>query len=538
MNSSQKEVQQTHLDEEKKVIRQLKQVYSQAIKDCEAKISALNARTDMQNLQSIIYQKQYQEALESQLSAIMTNLQANEYQNISDYLTGSYTNGYVGAMYDIQKQTGCTVLTPINQSQVVAALQTDSKLSKSLYSRLGEDVTYLKKSVKAELSRGIANGSSWLDIASHIANGMNTPYKKALNNAIRIARTEGHRIQQQSQLDALKAAAEEGADVVKQWDSTLDSRTRPDHREADGQLRELDEKFRVGGEDMEAPGIGGSARNVCNCRCCLLQRARWALDEDELATLQARASYYGLDKTASFNEFKSKYLNLPSNASTTNINPTRVKNAVSDAAEKEGITYNQVYPSTETLTEEQIISKLAGGDLTTGSCASLGLAYCGNKAGYDVTDYRGGNSQSFFSKRGNIKTILNLNGVKTTSDKSSSYELTTANRLLKTVETGKQYYFVAGKHAAIVQRTSEGQLQYLELQSGSKDGWTNFNRNTRYTLSSRFGCSSSKQYFREWAESFMAEVDSFADCKEFQDILGYLNTEESEQKKGSGGYAK
>ena len=536
MNSNQKEVQQTHLDEEKKVIRQLKQVYSQAIKDCETKISALNARTDMQNLQSIIYQKQYQEALESQLSAIMTNLQANEYQNISDYLTGSYTNGYVGAMYDIQKQTGCTVLTPINQSQVVAALQTDSKLSKSLYSRLGEDVTYLKKSVKAELSRGIANGSSWLDIASHIANGMNTPYKKALNNAIRIARTEGHRIQQQSQLDALKAAAEEGADVVKQWDSTLDSRTRPDHREADGQLRELDEKFRVGGEDMEAPGIGGSARNVCNCRCCLLQRARWALDEDELKTLQARASYYGLDKTASFNEFKSKYLNLPTNASTTNINPTRVKNAVSDAAEKEGITYNQVYPSTETLTEEQIISKLAGGDLTTGSCASLGLAYCGNKAGYDVTDYRGGNSQNFFSKKYNIKDILKLDGIKTTSDSSSYYQLTSANRLLKTVETGKQYYFVAGCHAAIVQRTSEGQLQYLELQSGSKDGWTNFNENTRYTLSSRFGCSSTKQYFK--AEALMAEVDSFADCKEFQDILGYLNTEESEQKKGSGGYAK
>lgn len=308
MNSSQKEVQQTHLDEEKKVIRQLKQVYKKAIEDCQKKISELNARTDMQNLQSIIYQTQYQEALESQLSAILINLQANEYQNISDYLTGSYTNGYVGTMYDIQKQTGCTILTPINQEQVVAALQTDSKLSKSLYSRLGEDVTYLKKSIKAELSRGIANGSTWLEMAEHIAAGMNTPYKKALNNAIRIARTEGHRIQQQSALDAMKTAVDEGADVVKQWDATLDSRTRPDHRAADGQIRELDDKFKVGGESLEAPGIGGSARNVVNCRCCLLQRAKWALDEDELNTLKARAAYYGLDKTADFEEFRTKYL--------------------------------------------------------------------------------------------------------------------------------------------------------------------------------------------------------------------------------------
>lgn len=81
-------------------------------------------------------------------------------------------------------------------------------------------------------------------------------------------------------MDAQCKAKAKGADVVKQWDASLGGRTRDAHREADGQIRELDEDFEVGGERMQAPEIGGSAANVCNCRCALLQRARWALEND------------------------------------------------------------------------------------------------------------------------------------------------------------------------------------------------------------------------------------------------------------------
>jgi hypothetical protein len=95
-------------------------------------------------------------------------------------------------MYDLTKQ-GIPLIVPVNQEQVVKALQTDSKLSKGLYARLGEDVNYLKRSIRAELSRGIANGSTWNEIAGKISKGMNSPFNTSINNAIRIARTEGHR---------------------------------------------------------------------------------------------------------------------------------------------------------------------------------------------------------------------------------------------------------------------------------------------------------------------------------------------------------
>lgn len=309
MNKAQKEVLQAQLNDEQKIIKQLKRVYEQARKGCEQKIRELSSRTDFENLQSIIYQKQYQEALKKQLDGILDNLQSEEFTSVADYLTKSYENGYVGVMYDLHQQ-GIPIVAPINQNQVVKALQTDSKISNGLYFRLGEDTDYLKRSIRAELSRGIANGSTWNQMAVHIAKGMNSPFKKAINNAIRISRTEGHRIQQQSAHNAQKTAKEKGADVLKQWCATLDDVTRETHQKLDSQIRELDEDFEVDGMTAPYPGGFGDPAEDCNCRCCILQRARWALDQDELDTLKERAAFYGLDKTDSFDDFIEKYLHI------------------------------------------------------------------------------------------------------------------------------------------------------------------------------------------------------------------------------------
>lgn len=310
MNKRQKEVIEEQLHNEEKTIASLKNTYKQALKDCEQKIRELSARTDMENLQSIIYQRRYQEALKAQLEGVLANLQSNSYATVSDYLTKCYRDGYTGVMYDLQ-QTGIPIIMPIDQAAVVRAIQTDSKLSKSLYDKMGEDVTYLKKAVRAEVSRGIANGSTWNEVAGKLSRHMaNTPFQRAYNNSIRIARTEGHRIQVQSAMDAQKIAKSKGADIVKQWDSTLDGNTRDLHRLLDGQIREIDEPFEVGGRKVEAPGMFGDPAEDCNCRCCLLQRARWALDDDELQRLKDRAAYFDLDKSDEFEEYQRKYLGI------------------------------------------------------------------------------------------------------------------------------------------------------------------------------------------------------------------------------------
>lgn len=286
LNNRMKEVQKAALKDEKHTIQLLQRIYEQAAKDTEVKIAALNARTDLQNIQSIVYQKQYQEALKKQLDGIINDLHTQSFTTVSDYLGKSYEHGFYGTLYDLQGQ-GVPFLFPIRQDEVVKALNNDysniakTQRGKDIYKRMGENTDYLKKAVRAEVSRGIANGSSWLDMATHVAKGMNSPFNRAMKRAFLITRTEGHRIQNQATVDVQKRAKGLGADIVKQWDATLDANTRPWHADADGQIREIDEEFDVGGEKMKAPGIGGSARNVCNCRCVLLQRAKWALNKNE-----------------------------------------------------------------------------------------------------------------------------------------------------------------------------------------------------------------------------------------------------------------
>lgn len=321
MNKVEKQIAKAQLSSEEKTLKELQQVFKKARKDVQEKIAELNSRTDMQNLQSIVYQKKYQQAILGQINEALADLNSGQYKTVEEYLTESYDNGYIGMMYSLQSQ-GIPLTVPINDRNVVRALTTDSKLSSNYYKsnplkgRLAEDVSLLKDRIRSNLSRGIVAGKSWLDVAVDIASGMNNPFDIALKDAMRIVRTEGHRVHQQGFLDAGDKAKEKGADILKQWDATMDSKTRPAHQQADGQIVEWDDYFTVGGEKMKAPSVGGSAKNVCNCRCQLLQRARWALDEAELEELQKRAEFFGLDKSASFEDFKQKYLKLPEKADT------------------------------------------------------------------------------------------------------------------------------------------------------------------------------------------------------------------------------
>lgn len=300
MLKREKEVIQSQLDNEKAVLLDLKRQYARALRDINDKIRMLQSD---ELTQSRAYQIQYQKALKAQIEAILDKLQGDEFSSIQDYLSHSYTEAYVGTMYGLHGQ-GIPIITPIDQRAAVKAVVTDSKLSTNLYAALGYDMDKLKKHVREEITRGLASSLPYDQIARNVAMFSTLP----LANAKRIVRTEGHRIQQASTEDARQAAKAKGADVVKQWDASLDGKTRPLHRALDGQIRETDEPFEVNGIKVNIPGAFGDPSQDCNCRCVALTRARAALDADELATLKQRAEFFGLDKTESFEDFQKKYL--------------------------------------------------------------------------------------------------------------------------------------------------------------------------------------------------------------------------------------
>ncbi len=308
MNKRQKEVQQAFLDDEKKVLKKLEKNYQDALDEINSKIELLMARQDA-DMQHVIYQVEYQRALKTQVQSILEALQANEFETVSEYLANSYHDGFIGTMYDLQGQ-GIPLIFPIDQEAVVAAVQQDTKLSEPLYTAMGKDITDLKKKITGEISRGLSSGQMYGEISRNIASWANIPK----NNAMRIARTEAHRIQCKATADAQFRAKEKGADVVKQWDASLDAKTRDSHVKVDGEIRELDEKFSNG---LRYPGDpSGGAEEVINCRCALLQRARWALGNDytkwsadaPIVIDDEGTTQFAIIDSKSFKEFKGYYM--------------------------------------------------------------------------------------------------------------------------------------------------------------------------------------------------------------------------------------
>lgn len=300
MDKRTKEVVQSGLNAESAVMKELEKVYNAALDAINERIKLLQTG---EITQSTIYHIEYQKTLKAQISAILDRLQADEYTSLEKYLTDNYNIGFAGAAYAMHGQ-GVPVLLPIDKNAVYKAIVADTKLTHPLYKEIGLDMTKLKKTVTLEISRGIATNLSYKDIARNIQTAAKIP----MDRARAIARTDGHRVLEASAEDARQTAKARGADVVKQWDATMDGNTRDTHRQLDGQIRETNEPFTLGSKSAMYPGDFGLPEEDCNCRCIATTRARWELDEDELNTLKDRAAFFGLDKTKDFEEFKEKYL--------------------------------------------------------------------------------------------------------------------------------------------------------------------------------------------------------------------------------------
>lgn len=300
MNKRQTEVVQAQLNSEKAVLKQLEQHYKRALNDINRNLMVM--QSDELTV-SRVYRIEHQKALKAQVEAILEKLHSDEYTTIQQFLSSAYTDAFVGTAYDLHGQ-GVPLIMPIDPKAAVRAVQTQSKLSAPLYDALGVDTKKLVKTVSNEITRGLASDMAYSDIARNISMATRAP----LSRAKTIVATEAHRIQQASTHDAQTYAKSRGADVVKQWNSTLDGDTRRTHRRLDGQIREIDEPFEMDGKKAMYPGDFGDPAEDCNCRCVILQRAKWALDESELETLKKRAEYFELDKTENFDDFKEKYL--------------------------------------------------------------------------------------------------------------------------------------------------------------------------------------------------------------------------------------
>lgn len=324
MKKWEKEILQNKITDEQQVLFRLEKSYRFALEDVKEKVAVLQAKPQTQ---SVIYQLKYQNALKDQLQEVYDKLYYSSYSTVDEYLKECYEDSFFSTMYGLQKQD-IPLILPFPQEEVVqmTSVAADGiKLSDKMYM----NTMNLARISREEISRGIATGASYIDIANSLERRSEASFKQAK----RIVATESHRIGEEVQYKTLQKAKEKGADVVKQWDSTLDKKTRKTHRELDGQLREIDQPFKIpstGATAQFAGGFGIASEDV-NCRCVTLQRARWALDKSEVEKivgdldgmkddeLQEMADRLGVDKddlknaennyikAKNYNEFKKKY---------------------------------------------------------------------------------------------------------------------------------------------------------------------------------------------------------------------------------------
>lgn len=183
------------------------------------------------------------------------------------------------------------------------------------------------------------------------------------------------------------------------------------------------------------------------------------------------------------------------------------------------VEHRPIERSSQPRSESEIISSLGGNDPTSGSCSSQACAYLGNKAGYDVHDYRDGDSRDFFATAQNVKMLAGLAG----DGGHILYglnDINNAHQMFDMMESGKEYYFASGEHAAIIRLNPiNGLPEYLELQQNSSANRWYYLDDTE--LQCRFHCH------QHWAlphPSFLIDGDALTGNPEFLEILGYLNT--------------
>lgn len=196
-----------------------------------------------------------------------------------------------------------------------------------------------------------------------------------------------------------------------------------------------------------------------------------------------------------------------------------------DECQANKIEHREVKKHQKEVSMDDIITRIGGGDRTRGSCASIGLAYAANRGGYDVLDFRDGESRAYFASHPHLSSFIGKMGGITNKGRGKMSGI----ELMRTTEIGKEYYLAIACHAAIVRQVSKGKYEYLELQSATSNGWKPLNAKV---FGWRFSANGREWYYE------MIEISKLYNDPSFIKLMGYINTAEDKQVKGKYGTIK
>lgn len=476
------------------------------------------------------------EALQIQTQNSLETMFAQQLGTMKKALSDVYTSGYYHTAYAVQQGFGLGWdIAGLDQAQIEKVLSKPWAVDGYNFStRIWNSKTKLIGEVHNELSKNLLTGADPQKVIDSFAKKMGT----SKSNAGRLVMTEQAYFSSAAQKDCFNDLDVEEYEIV----ATLDSHTSDICRSLDGKVFKMSDY---------KPGITAPPFHVY-CRSTTAPHFKDNFDAGERAARGADGKTYYVPDDVTYSEWKKAFVDgdksgfaevQKNHFSRTEkrgtIKPKEQSEAakfIEQACTTENVEHRAVQALPKQLTSDEIIERLAGGDMTQGSCSSLAFAYIGNKNGLDVLDFRDGGSRRVFSMNKNIMKMLELPGVEGSITKVKK-EVQGTIDVLKNLELNKEYYLATGKHAAIVRKLDTG-YQYLELQSKYQNGWMPFERygSMATTLNKRFGCRKTvdKSFGYVWERTvILMDVDSFKDNEEFEQLLGYINTAVDKQRKGA-----
>lgn len=476
------------------------------------------------------------EALQIQTQNSLETMFAQQMGTMKKALSDVYASGYYHTAYTVQQGFGLGWdIAGLDQAQIEKVLSKPWAVDGYNFStRIWNSKTKLIGEVHNELSKNLLTGADPQKAIDSLAKKMGT----SKSNAGRLVMTEQAYFSSAAQKDCFNDLDVEEYEIV----ATLDSHTSDICRSLDGKVFKMSDY---------KPGVTAPPFHVY-CRSTTAPHFKENFDAGGRAARGADGKTYYVPDDVTYSEWKKAFVDgdksgfaevQKNHFSRTEkrgtIKPKEQSEAakfIEQACTTENVEHRAVQALPKQLTSDEIIERLAGGDMTQGSCSSLAFAYIGNKNGLDVLDFRDGGSRRVFSMNKNIMKMLELPGVEGSITKVKK-EVQGTIDVLKNLELNKEYYLATGKHAAIVRKLDTG-YQYLELQSKYQNGWMPFERygSMATTLNKRFGCRKTvdKSFGYVWERTvILMDVDSFKDNEEFEQLLGYINTAVDKQRKGA-----
>lgn len=225
--------------------------------------------------------------------------------------------------------------------------------------------------IKQTIGIGLQNGDRYETMAKRVAESLDNDY----NKAIRIVRTETHRVQQSGKLESIieldkkLQQGNSGMRYFKTWKTAKDERVRrpkgknkANHQKMEGVEILCDEYFDLGhGIKTMAPGQSGNAADDINCRCRLSFRLKKVEDtHNEVNKMSSLSEDWS--KTTPVVHSKEENQALMEYASNKNINLYNIKKFDGDSE----LLKEQIDVLSSTLKEFKITDK------TTVTFADLG----------------------------------------------------------------------------------------------------------------------------------------------------------------------